>query len=279
MTHEKGFPSPGKKKAVPGGNVILHQIRTAATARRQQAPQQCKDGEMDMAQEKTRDAAMLFRTALARLVKEKGHGYQGVLSAKAGFKQAYVSNIMRGHTAGSDEARTRIAEAMGLQYEEMLALGRRLLGDAERQGGAILCGDAKPPLDYAPILTWAQAKEMAMGVLIMEGAAPKVRITVAERCPNAFVLPVRGESMEPEFAEGDLIVVDPDRSPWNGCYVVALVTIDDEPTLKRFVVDAGRTYLSPDNSRYPVIDVTDLTLIIIGVVVEKSKHYFEEGRS
>lgn len=52
--------------------------------------------------------------------------------------------------------------------------------------------------------------------------------------PRAFALVVRGESMDPEFRDGDKIIIDPEVAPQPGDYVVAKLDRDDEATFKKY---------------------------------------------
>lgn len=91
--------------------------------------------------------------------------------------------------------------------------------------------------------------------------------------PNAFALRVIGNSMEKEFWEGEMIIVDPAREPASGDYVVAKIN-HDEATFKQLIRDGGSIYLRPLNSAYPVIVVSpNKSFRIIGRVVEKVKRY------
>ncbi|WP_391540669.1 LexA family protein [Lonepinella koalarum] len=49
---------------------------------------------------------------------------------------------------------------------------------------------------------------------------------------NAFALKIKGDSMEPDFIEGDVIIVDPKIQPHAGEFVVA-VNGDYEATFKK----------------------------------------------
>jgi SOS-response transcriptional repressor LexA len=91
--------------------------------------------------------------------------------------------------------------------------------------------------------------------------------------PNAFALRVIGNSMEKEFWEGEMVIVDPAREPASGDYVVAKIN-HEEATFKQLIRDGGSIYLRPLNSAYPVIVVPpDKSFRIIGRVVEKVKRY------
>jgi len=96
--------------------------------------------------------------------------------------------------------------------------------------------------------------------------------TTATNHPNAFALVVKGDSMEPEFTEGDIIIVDPGRAYGNLSYVV--VKNGTEATFKQLVIDGASVYLKPLNDRYPIKDITGIEIEIVGVVVEKTKRYY-----
>ncbi|MDX8384839.1 MAG: S24 family peptidase, partial [Ghiorsea sp.] len=91
---------------------------------------------------------------------------------------------------------------------------------------------------------------------------------------NAFALRIEGDSMQPEFRAGEYVAVDPSREVRNGSFVVAKLKDTNEATFKQFFVDAGRTYLKPLNSAYPIMDVTDNeSFLICGVVIQKVMQY------
>jgi len=72
--------------------------------------------------------------------------------------------------------------------------------------------------------------------------------------------------MEPDFLEGDIIVVDPETPAANGSLVVARLNHGEPVTFKKLVRDGGRVYLEPLNSRYQPIDITGKDVTICGVV-------------
>ncbi|MBM9614726.1 S24 family peptidase [Desulfobulbus rhabdoformis] len=45
-------------------------------------------------------------------------------------------------------------------------------------------------------------------------------LTTETNNPNAFALVIHGDSMEPEFLEGDIVTVDSGRDAINGSYVI-----------------------------------------------------------
>ena len=78
--------------------------------------------------------------------------------------------------------------------------------------------------------------------------------------------------MEPEFIASACIIVDPDRAPVNGSYVVATFNGSKEATFKKLVIDGPNKYLKPLNPRYPIIEASG-DMQVCGVVISQSKHY------
>lgn len=89
---------------------------------------------------------------------------------------------------------------------------------------------------------------------------------------KTYALVVTGDSMENEFSEGDIIIVDPMIESENKSFVVIRFPGEMEATFKQLVIDAGQRYLKPLNSRYPLIRM-EPTVEVCGVVVSKYKEY------
>jgi SOS-response transcriptional repressor LexA len=81
---------------------------------------------------------------------------------------------------------------------------------------------------------------------------------------------VLGDSMEPEFVEGDIIIIEPEGLATDGSYVMAW--LDDEWIFRQLVKDeAGEGWkLRPLNPKYPSAPIPDLAGIK-GVIIQKSK--------
>lgn len=91
-----------------------------------------------------------------------------------------------------------------------------------------------------------------------------------------IAITVRGESMEPTFYEGDLVVINTaDIQPVAGA--VYAVNYEGEPAIKRLARDAGRWWLVSDNvdqRRYYRQSFHSDTSQIIGRVVRKETERF-----
>lgn len=82
---------------------------------------------------------------------------------------------------------------------------------------------------------------------------------------QTFALEVRGDSMTGKgIFDGDYALIEGGRSPRRGDVVAAL--IDNESTLKTFVVEKGRPVLRAENPRFPKL-VPAHELVIQGVMV------------
>lgn len=97
-------------------------------------------------------------------------------------------------------------------------------------------------------------------------------IPIASREPPAcatgecFALRVLGDSMAPEFVEGDVIVVEPEGLAADGAFVLARAR--DEWVLRRLVAHPRGWRLTALDPRYDPIDLPDLAAVR-GVVIQK----------
>jgi repressor LexA len=83
--------------------------------------------------------------------------------------------------------------------------------------------------------------------------------------PRTFALQVRGDSMIGKcIMDSDLVVLEHGMTPRNGDVVAAL--IDNESTLKTFVLNRGKPFLRAENPRYPDL-IPAQELVIQGVMV------------
>lgn len=91
-----------------------------------------------------------------------------------------------------------------------------------------------------------------------------------DQCSAAepFALMVLGDSMEPEFVEGDIIVIEPEGLAVDGSYVMAW--LEGEWIFRQLVGCAGDWKLRALNPSYPTASIPDLS-VIKGVIIQKSK--------
>jgi SOS-response transcriptional repressor LexA len=92
-----------------------------------------------------------------------------------------------------------------------------------------------------------------------------------------FALRVLGDSMEPEFVEGHIIIIEPEGVFKDGSYVLALY--QDEYIFRQLVIVDERYFLKPLNDNYPTLEMATLDTIK-GVITQRAgsrrrehKHY------
>lgn len=90
---------------------------------------------------------------------------------------------------------------------------------------------------------------------------------------SPFALQVQGDSMEPEFPDQAVIVIDPGYPAAHGLYIAC--DYRGETVLRQLVEEQGRRYLKPVNPAYPTVEVV-APLTIHGVIVQKTTR--EKGK-
>lgn len=69
-----------------------------------------------------------FQAALIHLLEREGRGAQSCLARKQKIDRGYLNAIIKGRKPGSEEVRGKIADHFNMTYEDMLNLGRSILG-------------------------------------------------------------------------------------------------------------------------------------------------------
>lgn len=86
---------------------------------------------------------------------------------------------------------------------------------------------------------------------------------------ESFALMVIGDSMLPEFAEGEVIVIEPDGLAGEGTFVLA--RCNDEWIFRQLARDAaGGWLLRALNPAWPDMPIADLSPVR-GVIIQKSR--------
>ncbi|WP_082660635.1 LexA family protein [Pseudoalteromonas sp. H103] len=116
-----------------------------------------------------------------------------------------------------------------------------------------------------PLISWVQAGHWAdIHLNDVETFYP---------CPekhsqSTYSLEVKGESMSPDFINGEIIFVDPEVEARNGSCVVIRQNGNTEATFKQLIIDGSQKYLKALNPNWPnpIIEMLpDAT--ICGVVI------------
>lgn len=83
-----------------------------------------------------------------------------------------------------------------------------------------------------------------------------------------YALMVLGDSMLPEFEDGEIIVIEPEGLARDGSYVVAFH--NDEYTFRQLLIRDGKHYLQALNDLYPTEEIAGIEAVK-GVVIQKKK--------
>ena len=108
---------------------------------------------------------------------------------------------------------------------------------------------------------------------------PETDLMDSSGCASSepFALRVMGDSMEPEFKDGCIIIIDPSGNAAHGSYVIA--EIDGEYIFRQFMQEGDQYMLKAVNEGYPVTQLDDVS-VVRGVVTQRAgtrrtyhKHY------
>lgn len=129
-----------------------------------------------------------------------------------------------------------------------------------------------------PLISYVQAGLMTETIdLYVAGDAEDWLLTDLDLSESAFALRIKGESMLPEFREGDTVIIDPSVEPLPGDYVVAK-NGENEATFKRYrprgTNDQGVKVfeLVPLNEDYESIRSDATQVRIVGTMVEHRRY-------
>ncbi len=90
-----------------------------------------------------------------------------------------------------------------------------------------------------------------------------------------FALMVKDDSMEPEFREGCVIIIDPTGRLTDGAFVLA--EVEGRYLFRKLSIRAGAVHLAPLNPRYPPTRVENLS-VVRGVIVQRAGRRRAEHR-
>lgn len=217
--------------------------------------------------------ARLF-DALRELVGIDGYAESGRVAQRLGESAATITNWKS--RGVSKQGMLKANRLFGID-PRWLATGE---GDMKPAGGLVEASNVAPaePRARVPIINWVQAGNWA-------DIEPHFDLTENHNwhdiyngrpSRHAFALVVDGDSMtspypgDRSFPAGTIIVVDPERGASAGDYVVAKDVSTQQATFKRLAHDAGRWYLKPLNPSYPIMEIDDPAIRVIGRVVEFS---------
>ncbi|MBL0572200.1 LexA family protein [Aeromonas hydrophila] len=177
-----------------------------------------------------------------------------------------ISRLERDIQGFSPQLLSKIAEALSVPVAELFSDQQ----PAQHQNMEL----ATPDIHRIPVITYVQAGVWTETSEIRECDGNMAYITTdLDLGQRAFAIVIRGNSMEPEFTEGDLVLIDPDEPLHPGDFVVAK-NGEEEATFKKYRPrgygeDGQEIFeLAPLNDDYPTMRSDRQHIQIIGTMVE-----------
>ena len=132
----------------------------------------------------------------------------------------------------------------------------------------------------APVLSWVQAGVFT-SVQAVDMSQVEEWLPLPEECTNCFYLKVQGISNNPDFLEGDYILVDPDvyYSDMQSGDMIVVRRLEDA-TFKKLVIETdGSRYLQALNPNFqPNIIPLDEDCHFVGQVVDCIRYTYRAKR-
>jgi len=139
-------------------------------------------------------------------------------------------------------------------------------------------GHAATDTRRVPVISFVQAGNPIEAIdSYAAGAGMEDIFTDLDVGQYAFALVIKGNSMEPDFREGDKVIIDPDVNPTPGDFVVAKCN-GDETTFKKYrprgINEEGQDVfeLVPLNEDYAIIRSDRVPTRVIGTMVEHRRY-------
>lgn len=213
----------------------------------------------------------LVRGERLKALREKEGLSQAALAEKCGWaSQSRVGNYEVGVRKISADDAVVLAKALRTSPAFIL------FGSEDPTPNMVI---APPDSHRIPLLSYVQAGNWTCKNEIRECDGNLTYIaTDLELGEYAFAIKLKGRSMEPEFAEGDVVIIDPDMYPNPGDCVVAS-NGEEEATFKKFrprgVDDDGQEIfeLVPLNEDFPTLSSKRQPIRIIGTMVEHRRRH------
>jgi SOS-response transcriptional repressor LexA len=195
------------------------------------------------------------------------------LAADTGLSDSAISQLLSGKTKGlRANSAVKIEAATGVRSTWLITGEGPMLVSASNVTAAPVGAARIPLISYVQAGCWTGIVDS-----YQPGDADEWLLTDLELSGSAFALQIKGESMTPEFKEGDRVIIDPSVQPLPGDFVVAK-NGDNEATFKKYrprgVNEQGVTVfeLVPLNEDFPSMRSDTQPISIIGTMVEHRKY-------
>lgn len=184
----------------------------------------------------------LFGQAIKQLRSNKGLN-QTQLGESIGVASGNISRYESGINAPDFDRLGPLADALGVSVADLFTLAET--------GNLARAPDIRGSV---PLISWVQAGHWNDAIdNLQPGEGERISTTYRAR-KHTYALRVRGDSMEPKFPDGAILIVEPSENPEPGSYVIMRQN-GGEATFKQLVQDGDTRYLKPLNPRYPILEL------------------------
>ncbi len=227
------------------------------------------------------DIYAIRRRNLQQLINERAQGNAADFARSIGRERAQIAQYLSPTYNNGRSIGERVARA--IEKEAGIETGSldRNEGLARRpnpEGFAANIIPAAVGEHRIPLLSYVQAGVFCDPRQNYTFEEMEYLLTDLDLSERAFALQIKDDSMQPDFKEGDRIIVDCKVSPRPGDFVVAK-NGDKETTFKKYrllrIDDDGQEVfeLVPFNQDYPSMRSDQHHVKIVGTMVEHRKYY------
>ena len=180
------------------------------------------------------------------------------LAQKMDLNPAALNKIENGKRSIKEEEISKVAQIFGISTDTLLGVNTPRPGNRIPILGTVVAG--QPAYAAENIVGWEEVTDK----MSMQG--------------KLFALKVKGSSMEPEFKEGDIVIVREQPDIESGDIAVVLIN-GDEATLKKVKKDPNGLFLYAFNQAvyephfYSNNDIETLPVRIAGRVIENRRSW------
>lgn len=180
------------------------------------------------------------------------------LAQKMDLNPAALNKIENGKRSIKEEEISKVAQIFGISTDTLLGVNTPRPGNRIPILGTVVAG--QPAYAAENIVGWEEVTDK----MSMQG--------------KLFALKVKGSSMEPEFKEGDIVIVREQPDIESGDIAVVLIN-GDEATLKKVKKDPNGLFLYAFNQAvyephfYSNNDIETLPVRIVGRVIENRRSW------
>lgn len=187
------------------------------------------------------------------------------VARRAGVSDVYVHYVEKGVRKPGFHIVERLIKALGISFYDFAMETGRIEPDVLRSG----TGGRSSSI---PVVSWVTAGMWKEVSDAFEPGDADQWIVADVKGENVFALRVVGDSMEPEFKDGETVVVNPHVEAGPNDFVV-VKNLEGEATFKQLKKYGSRWVLHPLNSNYQDQEVKRGEFRVIGKVVKKEKKY------